>query len=101
MTPRRSMNLANNQWLRPLTVMTRIPRCLLALRLIFTAAVPGGRYSGVATAAAQAEENPMVVENQQTGSNGWTLTMQGDDGTGQIKGYASATSVNQNQNITF
>jgi hypothetical protein len=45
--------------------------------------------------------NPIVVENQQTGSSGWVLTMQGDDATGQIKGYASATSVNQNQTITF
>src|SRR5260221_8532699 len=45
--------------------------------------------------------NPIVVENQQAGSNAWVLTSQGDDATGQIKGYASATSVNQNQTITF
>jgi hypothetical protein len=46
-------------------------------------------------------QNPIVVENQQPGSNGWTWTKVGDDVNQQIKGYASAASVSQNENITF
>ena len=55
---------------------------------------------------AQAQSNPVVIENQQPGSSAWQL---GDlygrpfasDSPGQIKGYASATSVNKGQAITF
>jgi N,N-dimethylformamidase beta subunit-like protein/IPT/TIG domain-containing protein len=47
------------------------------------------------------QSNPIVVENQQPGSNGWTWTKVADDVNKQIKGYASATSINQNENITF
>src|SRR5262245_63805763 len=50
-------------------------------------------------------DNPVVVENQQPGSDQWRLRRPGfrvsDDATGQIKGYASATSVNRGQPITF
>ena len=50
-----------------------------------------------------AADNPIVLENQQPGSNGWYWfpLKWGDDATGQIKGYASAVSVNQNESITF
>src|SRR5438445_3802236 len=50
-----------------------------------------------------AADNPIVLENQKPGSNGWYwFPLQwGDDATGQIKGYASAVSVNQNESITF
>ena len=48
-----------------------------------------------------AADNPIVLENQQPGSSGWFWSKGGDDATGQIKGYASATSVNQNESITF
>src|SRR2546428_958950 len=50
-----------------------------------------------------AADNPIVLENQQPGSNGWIWysLKEGDDATGQIKGYASAVSVNQNESITF
>ena len=52
------------------------------------------------------QSNPVVIENQQPGSSAWQL---GDlygrpvasDSSGQIKGYASATSVNKGQAITF
>src|SRR6266446_5132511 len=46
--------------------------------------------------------NPIVIENQQPGTGQWQIfgTSATDDG-GQIKGYASATSVNKGQNITF
>jgi N,N-dimethylformamidase beta subunit-like, C-terminal/IPT/TIG domain len=55
----------------------------------------------VGSAAAQTPDNQIVVENQQPGSGGWFFSKLGDDVTGQIKGYASATSVNQNETITF
>src|SRR5438552_11185598 len=49
-----------------------------------------------------AADNPIVTENQLTGSNGWRLGgLVSDDTTGQIKGYASATSVNQGESLTF
>ena len=56
-------------------------------------------------ATASAQGNPIVVENMQPGSNAWDI-LNGSgpiatDSGGQIKGYASATSVNKGQNITF
>jgi hypothetical protein len=50
---------------------------------------------------ASAAPNPVVVENQQPGTTAWQLTSVGTDSVGQIKGYASATSVNKGQPITF
>src|SRR5213594_4109322 len=59
-------------------------------------------FAGVAPASSQlAPDNPIVLENQQPGSSGWFWSLHADDATGQIKGYASATSVNQNDSITF
>jgi hypothetical protein len=49
--------------------------------------------------------NPTVVENQQPGTDTWQLGREGfrisDDARGQIKGYASATSVNKGESISF
>src|SRR5439155_9875210 len=45
--------------------------------------------------------NPIVVENQQTGTSNWRISNYGNDSAGQIKGYASAVSVNKGENITF
>ncbi|HXN22403.1 MAG TPA: N,N-dimethylformamidase beta subunit family domain-containing protein, partial [Candidatus Dormibacteraeota bacterium] len=52
---------------------------------------------------AMAQSNPIVTENQQPGTSNWQIPwgLSADDVTGQIKGYASATSVNKGQNITF
>jgi len=52
---------------------------------------------------ALAVDNPIVAENQQPGSSAWQLTpaLIAGDAIGQIKGYASATSVNQSESITF
>ena len=47
-----------------------------------------------------AVDNPIVVENQQPGSSNWMWSKLADDTAQQIKGYASATSVNQNQDLT-
>ena len=54
---------------------------------------------GPATAAAQS--NPIVIENMQPGTNAWELTKPGNDTTAHVKGYASATSVNKGETITF
>lgn len=55
--------------------------------------------------ATAAQSNPIVVENQQPGTGAWDLQGNngnpGTDAVGQIKGYASATSVNKGENITF
>src|SRR6266478_2240596 len=47
--------------------------------------------------------NAIVIENQQPGTSGWRVPFGavGSDAVGQIKGYASATSINKGQNITF
>jgi hypothetical protein len=48
----------------------------------------------------RAADNPVVVENQQPGSNAWMgPSKPGNDANGQIKGYASATSVAQNGSL--
>ena len=54
--------------------------------------------AGVGIASAQ---NPIVVENQQAGTSQWQIGSAATDAGGQIKGYASATSVNKGENITF
>jgi len=53
--------------------------------------------------AAAAQSNPIVIENQQPGTSQWRIPWgsAATDGGGQIKGYASATSVNKGENITF
>ena len=48
-----------------------------------------------------AVDNPIVLENQQPGSSSWMWSKMADDTNQQIKGYASATSVNQSDNITL
>src|SRR5437867_1000954 len=50
-----------------------------------------------------AQNNPIVTENQQPGTSQWRIPpgSAGNDTSGQIKGYASATSVNKGENITF
>src|SRR3982074_148892 len=52
-------------------------------------------------AAPLAVDNPIVLENQQPGSGNWMFSKLADDTAQQIKGYASDTSVNQNENLTL
>lgn len=56
-------------------------------------------------APAGAQDNPIVVENQQPGTTEWQLGRPGlqtaNDVGKQIKGYASATSVDKGQSISF
>src|SRR5690242_11849227 len=73
---------------------TSLPKCAglpLAAILVLTAT------TGIATA-----QNPVVTENQQAGTTSWQILKNvGSDAVGQVKGYASATSVNKGQSITF
>ena len=54
---------------------------------------------------AVAAENPVVVENRLPGTTSWQMGAPGtavsNDATGQIKGYASATSVNKGGQVDF
>src|SRR5437773_1472528 len=47
--------------------------------------------------------SPIAVENQQAGTSQWQIPFgsAATDSGGQIKGYASATSVNKGENISF
>jgi hypothetical protein len=69
-----------------------------------------GRFAGHTIAASSGRpatgSNPIVVENQQPGSSLWQIPSGpgfqiADDTNNQIKGYASETSVNQGDSITF
>jgi hypothetical protein len=46
-------------------------------------------------------QNPIVIENQNQGSTNWNIGESGTDAVGQIKGYASAASINKGESITF
>jgi hypothetical protein len=80
------------------------------------ASIPAGVVrdaAGITNAASTSTDNsvtftfvsPIVIENQQPGSGNWQLWLRGmteaDDFGKQIKGYASATSVNKGESITF
>ena len=72
---------------------------LAALALCVLIAAPG--VAAAATTVTDAA-NPIIAENQQPGTSGWfSQGPKGDDATGQIKGYWSATSVKPNENITL
>ena len=53
------------------------------------------------TQLAQAQGNPIVIENLLTGDTSWVLTNQSFDVQLHIKGYASKTSVNVGETIDF
>ena len=55
----------------------------------------------IAPAPTLAVDNPIVVENQQAGTDAWLSSKLGDDVNGQIKGYASANSVAPGDGLTF
>jgi len=74
-------------------MLKRIALMLVLGLLVSSALLPAGQ-----TLAA---DNPIVVENQQAGSTGWLASRLADDASGQIKGYASATSVRQSESLTF
>ncbi len=73
----------------------------LANAVLFGSLLLGAPFSGPASAQAT---NPIIIENQQAGSDAWRPWQTGasaDDTSKQIKGYASATSVNKGGSINF
>lgn len=48
-----------------------------------------------------AQSNEIVLENSNSGTTAWGLSNPADDSNLQIKGYASATSVNRGETMTF
>jgi hypothetical protein len=73
---------------------------IAVLALCVLIAAPGGLTAAAATVTAG--PNPILAENQQPGTSGWlTAGPFADDATGQIKGYWSATSVKQNENLNL
>src|SRR5438045_2960945 len=71
--------------------------------IALTLFVLGLLASAVSLPARQAfaADNPIVTENQQPGTTAWKLTKTADDINGQIKGYASDTSVLQGGTLTL
>lgn len=63
--------------------------------------VPTQTTTPAQTTVAALGGNPVVKENSQPGSPNWLITRTGDDVQRQIKGYASATSVNKGSSINF
>jgi len=56
-------------------------------------------WTWLTVAAVQAQQNPIVIENQQPGTTAWKMSQAADDVNMQIKGFASLTSVNQGGQI--
>lgn len=84
-----------------MTTRRRIVRPLSALLAICAALLVSGVTSTRSEAAA-ATPNPIQLENQQPGTSDWRITgTPSDDTANQIKGYASATSVNVGGTITL
>ena len=73
------------------------------LAAVLVAALVG--IEGCTASGGHPPDNPIVVENRLPGTNAWEEGRPGfsvaNDTTGQIKGYASATSVNKGDQIAF
>src|SRR3954447_5148318 len=69
--------------------------CLLMLAVLI--AVAPVEVAGPARGAS----NPVTAENQKPGTSSWHVTKKSDDVHRQVKGYASATSINRGGSITF
>ena len=69
-------------------------RCAFLLPIVILVLILG---------TASAQTNPIVTENQQPGTAAWDIPTDfiGTDNVGQIKGYASAVSINKGESITF
>jgi hypothetical protein len=73
------------------------------LRILLAATLVVPAFALVTPAApVVAADNPIVAENAMQGSAGWRMSgPSADDLNGQIKGYASRTSVKQSESITL
>ena len=70
-------------------------------RLIVLLSLFGGSVA-LFEAAAIGQQNPIQAENARPGTTDWQLqNPSGDNEGSQIEGYASATSVNRGDNISF
>src|SRR4051794_5036009 len=82
--------------------MRRKASCAVALIAVVTAAMS---VLVAPRARAVTGSNATVDENAKPGNTGWQIPTSGntvaDDASGQIKGYASATSVNKGESIGF
>src|SRR3989442_862204 len=71
----------------------------LTTLMLLTLLIPAISRTPMTAAAA---DNPVVTENQQSGSSGWQLgSLIAYDPVNQIKGHASATSVLQGNSLTL
>src|SRR2546428_12450551 len=82
-----------------LRIRGRSPRRLIAaLSLLGLLAITAPSPASTAVAAT----NAVVTENQQPGSSSWQLgSLVANDPSGQIKGYASATSASPGDSLTL
>jgi hypothetical protein len=95
---RMSAGAPERDYMRYLDIARRATARLLVPVLLGGAAIS----VAVPPTAASGAENPITVENQQPGSKGWQINQESsDDVAKQIKGYASATSVNVGGSIDF
>src|SRR4051794_39946481 len=62
---------------------------------------PSSRVHEVAATTTPATPNPVVSENAKPGTSNWRIGENADDVAKQIKGYASAVSVNLGQALTM
>ena len=73
-------------------------RLIAVLFVLFLMAIAAPSPAGTAIAAG----NAITTENQQPGSSGWQLgSLVANDASGQVKGYASATSVLPGESLTL
>src|ERR1041385_8239744 len=82
---------------RPICTGNRLRSLTMKFRLLWVSMIC---LLPVVVAEAQTP-NPIVLENQQPGTTQWRLSLAANDVTKQIKGYASAVSVNKGNSITF
>jgi hypothetical protein len=81
-----------------LAAARRLPKAARAAALLAVGVVCLAAASPPPSAQAA---NPIVTENTQPGTSAWELGTEATDAGGQIKGYASATSVNKGDPIDF
>lgn len=83
----------------PALTARRIARFSLLPIIAILLSLPSARLEQVAPLFAQ--QNPVVAENQNAGTEAWKISNQADDVNNQIKGYASKTSVDLGNQIDF
>lgn len=73
--------------------------------LLFVILIMGGVCASLPAPTLYAQSNPIVTENQNPGTSDWRINYNigtiADDVSNQIKGYASAVSINHGQSINF